>query len=57
MTTDDDDDSLEAAQRRRDDAYEARNARGDNAWRNPGQLDPSRADFIERQAERWRGGR
>jgi hypothetical protein len=28
-----------------------------NAWRNPGRTDPGAANAIERQGERWRGGR
>jgi len=53
-------DDLAVAQRRRDDAYEARNARGDDAWRNPpnpyvgglsnygGTLDPRKVDRSRR---------
>jgi hypothetical protein len=31
--------------------------RGDNAWRNPGGLDPTAADPIQRQGMAWRAGK
>jgi hypothetical protein len=55
----DDENALARAQQARDDAYEARRIRGDNAWRSPpnpytsglsnygGTLDPGRADEVE----------
>jgi hypothetical protein len=40
-------------QERRDEAWRARNAELENAWR--GQTNPARAAAVEQQLERWRG--
>jgi len=45
----------EEAQRERDAAWHQYKDRLSNAWR--GRTDPSRASEIEREGERWRGGR
>jgi hypothetical protein len=54
---DDDDSELAKTQRARDQAYEQMKVRGDNAWRNPGQLDPTAADRVRAQGMAWRHGR